>query len=74
MDFADQGYQVCENGLPKIGKAEKDYRMLRSWGFADKDYFTLEKIQWIAEITKRHCQNQAITFENLLERLKNKDV
>lgn len=74
VDFADQGYQIYEEDLEKVGISENDYMMLRSWGFADNDYFTLERMQQTAEIIKKHYKNQIITFEKILERFLSREV
>lgn len=74
VDYADLGYQEYENDLQKIGISENDYLMLKAWGFADNDYFTLEKIQQTAEIIKKHYKNRDNTFEKVLESFQNREV
>lgn len=67
-------YQTCEEELEKIGISENDYLMLKSWGFADNDYFTLEKIQQIIEIVRKYDINQKVTFEQVLEQIQNRGI
>lgn len=74
VDFADPGYWAYEEEFQEIGISENDYMMLRTWEFADNDFFTLEKMQQVADITKKNYQNKKITFEQLLEQVQNREV
>ena len=74
VDQAIPEYQTCEEELKKIGISENDYLMLKSWGFTDNDYFTIEKIQQIIKIVRKYDTNQKVTFEQVLERTQNRGI
>lgn len=58
VDSRDLGYEAYRPKLEKLGISENDYRMLRRWNFSDPDYFSVEKMQAIAQI----IQSKNITY------------
>lgn len=72
VDFEDPGYQIYESELQKVGISENDYNLLKKWGFADNDFFTIERMQQTAEVIKRYYKSQSITFRTLLERFQSR--
>jgi len=56
VDGPDYGYAEYAADLEKIGISENDYYMLRHWNFSDPEYFTLEKLNDISNVMKRHKQ------------------
>lgn len=74
VDIADYGYQVYADELQKIGISENDYAMLKKWGFADNEYFSLDKLQEISKIIKKYYKGREVTFENLLDSIQSREV
>lgn len=74
VDSPDYGYDAYAKELENIGISENDYSMLKNWGFADTEFFTLEKMQQIAKIIQNHHKNITISMEELFERIQNREI
>lgn len=74
VDYTDYGYETYAKELSKIDVSENDYAMLKTWNFADNDYFTIEKLQQVAAVIKDHYNNRNLTAEQLLEKLQNREI
>ena len=74
VDYTDYGYETYAKELEEIGVSENDYYMLKTWNFADSDYFTLKKMQQVAEIIQSHYKSHKITFEKTLEDFQTREI
>ena len=59
VDYPNYDYCNNEDEFKSLGMTENDFLMLKTWNFADNDFFTLDKVQAVAEILKEyrktHC-------------------
>lgn len=74
VDQVDYGYESYREELEKIGISETDYYMLRSWSFGDNEYFTLDKMEKIANIISEYNKSQSINWENLYEQIQERKL
>ena len=54
VDYPCPDYEECREELEEIDVSETDYQMILEWSFADKQVFSLEKMQEILHIIERH--------------------
>lgn len=74
VDASDYGYWAYKEEFDEIGISENDYAILRTWNFADSDYFTLEKLQKIGDIIEDYKQNVGISKEWLFENMQQRNI
>lgn len=71
VDSKDYGYEVYADKLREIGISENDYYVIRSWNFADNNFFDLEKMkevaQVIAECNAEQKQEDKLFAEHIYE-------
>lgn len=58
VDKRDNGFQACAEEFKKMGLTENDYKLLRTWNFADPDFFTLERMEKIQKIINDYQTEQ----------------
>jgi hypothetical protein len=73
VDAPEYGYEEMADELSEIGVSENDYYMMRSWNFADNDFFTYDRMQKTAEIIARHHSVQEVGKEEIFERLQERE-
>lgn len=56
VDRSNYGYEVCKDEYSKIGISENDYKLLRTWNFADPDFYTLKRM--------KKAQNIIVNYQN----------
>lgn len=74
VDASDYGYEAYGTELEKIGVSENDYRLMRTWNFADNEVFTLEVMQKTAEIIADYKKNMEISKELILEDMQTRGI
>lgn len=74
VDASDYGYEAYGTELEKIGVSENDYRLMRTWNFADNEVFTLEVMQKTAEIIVDYKKNMEISKELILEDMQTRGI
>ena len=74
VDQVEYGYESYREELEKIGVSENDYYMLKNWIFGDNEYFSLEKMEKIADIIGEYNSAQSINWENLYEQIQNRKI
>lgn len=74
VDYLDYGYEAYANELGEIGISENDYYMLKKWGFADNDFFTLERVQKTADIIKSYNRKQWSGWEAIIEKIQERKI
>lgn len=74
VDQVDYGYEAYRNELEKIGISETDYYILKSWSFGDNEYFSLEKMEKIADIISEYNSSQSINWENIYEQIQERKL
>ncbi len=50
VDYPLPDYETCAEELEEIGISQNDYALLRAWMFADRDVFSLERMQQVRSI------------------------
>lgn len=73
VDSPERGYWEMADELSEIGVSENDYYMMRSWNFADNDFFTYERMRKTAETIARHHSVQEVGKEEIFERLQERE-
>lgn len=73
VDAPECGYEEMADELSEIGVSENDYYMMRSWNFADNDFFTYERMRKTAEIIAQHHSVQEVGKEKIFERLQERE-
>lgn len=74
VDASDYGYWAYKDSLDEIGISENDYMILRTWNFADPEYFTIEKLQKIGDIIENYKKNIGISKEQLFENMQQRNI
>lgn len=74
VDASDYGYEAYRDELEKIGVSENDYKLMRTWNFADNEVFTLEVMQKTAEIIADYKKNIEISKEMILENMQTRGI
>lgn len=74
VDASDYGYEAYRTELEKIGVSENDYKLMRTWNFADNEVFTLEVMQKTAEIITNYKKNVEISKEMILEDMQTRGI
>lgn len=74
VDHTDHGYEAYAEELGKIGISENDYYMMKKWGFADNDFFTLERMQQTADIIKSYNRKQWSGWEAIIEKIQERKI
>lgn len=74
VDASDYGYEAYRTELEKIGVSENDYRLMRTWNFADNEVFTLEVMQKTAEVIADYKRNVEISKEMILENMQARGI
>ena len=69
VDSTSSGYEAMAPEFAAAGISENDYQMMRSWSFADPDYFTLERMQEAGEIIGEDEQAGSRTALDICKRL-----
>ena len=54
VDSEDYGYEAYEEKLREIGVSENDYKMMRSWNFADNTIFSKEILEQTGDIIREY--------------------
>ena len=67
VDSVDYGYEEYAEEFTKIRISENDYYMLRKWNFSDPEYFTIEKLQKIANIIQEHNHSKKIDWQKIYD-------
>lgn len=73
-DASDYGYWAYKDEFDKIGITENDYTLLRTWNFADPEYFTIEKLQKVGEIISEYKHNIGISKESIFENMQQRGI
>ncbi|WP_050642639.1 MULTISPECIES: hypothetical protein [Clostridia] len=60
VDKKDYGYEACEEEYKELGLSENDYVLLRTWNFADPDFYTLELLQKVEKIVNDYQSDMVI--------------
>lgn len=74
VDASDYGYEAYRTELEKIGISENDYKLMRTWNFADNEVFTLEVMQKTADIIADYKENVEISKEMILESMQARGI
>lgn len=74
VDSADLGYWTYEQELKKIGISENDYKMIRTWNFADNKVFSLEKLKQVGEVIASYNKNYQIGLGEIIETFQNRGI
>lgn len=74
VDYLDYGYEAYAKELGEIGISENDYYMLKRWGFADNDFFTLERVRQTADIIKSYNRKQWSGWEAVIEKIQERKI
>lgn len=74
VDASDYGYEAYRTELKKIGVSENDYKLMRTWNFADNEVFTLEVMQKTAEIIADYKKSVEISKEMILENMQTRGI
>ena len=69
VDASDYGYEAYAEELKKIGISENEYKMLRTWDFADNEVFSLETMQKVADIIADYKKSLGVSKEMILENI-----
>lgn len=67
VDSEDYGYEAYEDKLREIGVSENDYKMMRSWNFADNNIFSKEILEQTGDIIREYKRELGISKEKILE-------
>lgn len=67
VDSEDYGYEAYEEKLREIGVSENDYKMMRSWNFADNTIFSKEILEQIGDIIREYKRELGVSKEKILE-------
>lgn len=67
VDSSDYGYEAYKNELESLRVSENDYNMLRTWSFADNEYFTSDLLKNIGKIIEDYKEEVGISKEILIE-------
>lgn len=67
VDSEDYGYEAYKDKLQDIGISENDYKIMRSWNFADNNIFSKEVLEETGNIIKEHKKDLGISKEKILE-------
>ena len=73
VDSPECGYGEMADDLSEIGVSENDYYMMRSWNFADDDFFTYDRMRKTAETIAEHHSAQEVGKEKIFERLQKRE-
>lgn len=60
VDKRDFGYEVCKEEFEKLGLSENDYKLLRTWNFADSDFYDLELMENCAKLIGDYQASQGV--------------
>lgn len=74
VDASDYGYEAYAEELEKIGVSENDYKLMRTWNFADDEVFSLEIMEKTAEIIANYKKNVELSKEALLENIQTRGL
>jgi len=74
VDASDYGYAAYAEELEKIGVSENDYKMMRSWNFADNEVFSLETMQKTAQVIAEYKKTVGVSKEKILEEIQNRGL
>ncbi len=53
-DTKGYGYESIKEQLDELGYSETDFQMIASWNFLDREYFTDEDVEQVAEATSEY--------------------
>lgn len=67
VDRAAQGYEALEESLRSEGVSYNDYQMVRQWNFADREFFTAERLENIARVEEAYRNTQKIDGNRMYE-------
>lgn len=73
VDKKDYGYEACAEEYEKIGLSENDYVLLRTWNFADPEFYTLELLQKVEKIVNDYQKNMVIDRDYIKYELDNRN-
>ena len=73
MDASNYGYEAYAEDWKSVGISENDYYMMRNWTLADNDFFTIEKLQQTADGISTYQEQQDMTFDVIMERLRERN-
>ncbi len=73
VDKKDYGYEACEEEYKELGLSENDYVLLRTWNFADPDFYTLELLQKVEKIVNDYQSDMVIDRDYIKYELGNRN-
>lgn len=53
VDYPLPDYETCAKELEEIGISRNDYELLRAWTFADRNVFSLERMQQVRAVVEK---------------------
>lgn len=74
VDASDYGYEAYREQLAQIGISENDYRILRTWNFADNEVFSLETMQKVAKILEEYKETVEVSKERILQNIQERNI
>lgn len=73
-DASDYGYEAYEAELSRVGISENDYKIMRSWSFADNEVFSIEILEETGAIIDNYKQELGISKESILENFQTRGI
>ena len=69
VDRKDYEYSSCAEAYEQIGLSANDYRLLRTWNFADPEFYNLERLRETGEVISEYQSSLGIDRDQIKQRL-----
>lgn len=73
VDSRDYGYEVLEEQFKQIGLSKNDYTLLRTWNFADPQFYNLEMLQAADRIIKEYQSSLGWNRDQVKNEMRDRD-
>lgn len=74
VDRSDYGYYTYQNELESLGISENDYQAMRTWNFADPDFFSTDVLKNVGQVIANYKENLKINWNNLLVKIQDREL
>ncbi len=72
-DVSKGGYDEVENALLNIGLDDIDYYMIASWNFYDRDIYSDEKLEYLADVFKTASDKKTHSIDYVIDSMSKRD-
>lgn len=74
VDRSDYGYEAYKEELEDLGVSENDYLAMRTWNFADPDYFSANRLEDVGKVIANYKDNLKIDWNDVFVKIQDRGL